>query len=449
VKAGRTSRRRLLLGALPLLALAACRPPDQMMSGPVAQIALPKQLTLIVPVPDQPSADRLAGRVRDYQSVNPNVAIDLRAINGMPRGPFDVDKWVDLLQGVASAANLDATVGWDVWAPGMIDRGILRPLDPYLADIGRPLERYFMNASVQAFRRSGRVWMLPWQAQPAMVFYNRQLFDQAGVAPLERRWSWRDLESVGGQLSRGQEKAKTWGFDVGTGPEALFYQNGGRIVDDPVEPTKPTLDDPPNVEALSWIEDLIKRLKIIPSASDARDRMGAFASGQIAMRLDRMGVRAGTYVGSPKSWGFSWAPAPPPGRITQATTANFQSWGILTSSQQVDEAWALIRHLCTRLPAEARIDGVPAFLSLQDSPDLGRLLPEGTSAYLAALGETVPTPAVPAATVIQNLLGQALFKVVGGQASPADALREAQQAALKSWGVQPKPTPAPQPSGGA
>jgi len=167
------------------------------------------------------------------------------------------------------------------------------------------------------------------------------------------------------------------------------------------------------------------------------------------MRLDRMGVRAGTYVGSPKPWTFPWAAAPPPGRVTQATTANFQSWGILTSSQQVDEAWGFIRHLCTRLPAEARIDGVPAFLSLQDSPDLGRLLPEGTSAYLAALGETVPTPAVPAATVIQNVLGLALFKVVAGQASPADALREAQQAALKSWGVQPKPTPAPQPSGGA
>jgi multiple sugar transport system substrate-binding protein len=448
MKVGRLSRRRLLLGALPILALGACRPPDQMLSGPVAQIALPKQITMIVPVPDQPSADRLAARVRDYQSVNPNVTIDLRAITGMPRGPFEVDKWVDLLQAVASAALIDAAVGWDVWAPGMIDRGILRPLDPYLADIGRPLERYFMNASVQAFRRSGRVWMLPWQAQPTMVFYNRKLFDQAGLAPLESRWTWRELEAVGGQLTRGQDKAKTWGFDVGTGPEALIYQNGGRIVDDPVEPTRPTLDDPANVEALTWIEDLIKRLKIIPSTTDTRDRMGAFASSQIAMRLDRMGVRAGTYIGSPKAWDFPWAAAPPPGRITHATTANFQSWGILTSSQQVDDAWVFIRHLCTRLPAEARIDGVPAFLSLQDSPDLGRLLPEGTAAYLTALSTTVPTPAVPMATTLQNLLSQALFRVIGSQATPADALREAQQAALKAWGVQPKPTPAPQPTGG-
>jgi ABC-type glycerol-3-phosphate transport system substrate-binding protein len=447
VKAARTSRRRLLLGALPLLALAACRPPDKIMSGPVAQIALPKQISLIVPVPDQPSADRLLGRIKDYQSVNPNVLIDLRPINGMPRGPFDVDKWVDLLQGVASAAQLDAAIGWDVWAPGMIDRGILRPLDPYLADIGRPLERYFMNASVQAFRRSGRVWMLPWQAQPAMVFYNRQLFDQAGLPPLERRWSWRDLESVGGQLSRGQDKSRVWGFDIGTGPEALIYENGGRIVDDPVEPTRPTLDDLANIDALAWVDDLIKRLKIIPGTTDARDRMGAFASAQIAMRLDRMGVRAGTYVGSPKPWTFPWAAAPPPGRVTQATTANFQSWGILSSSLQVDDAWGFIRHLCTRLPAEAKIDGVPAFLSLQDSPDLGRLLPEGTSSYLAALSETIPTPAVPAATAMQNLLAQALFKVVASQATPADALREAQQGALKAWGVKPTPTPAPQQPG--
>src|SRR5207247_11141614 len=172
---------------------------------------------------------------------------------------------------------------------------------------------------------------------------------------------------------------------------------------------------PPNVEALTWVEDLTKRLKVIPSATDARDRMGAFAAGQIAMRLDRMGVRAGTYVGSPKAWGFPWAAAPPPGRVTQATTANFQSWGILTSSQQVDEAWAFIRHLCTRLPAEARIDGVPAFLALQDSPDLGRLLPEGTDSYLKALGETVPAPSIPVAATLQTLLANPLLRVLSFQ----------------------------------
>jgi multiple sugar transport system substrate-binding protein len=447
VKGGRLTRRRLLLGALPVMALAACRPPDSLLSGPVAQIAAPKQITMIVPVPDQPNADRLAARVKDYQTVNPNVVIDLRLINGMPRGPFDVDKWVDLLEGVSSAANLDAAIGWDVWAPGMIDRGILRPLDPYLADIGRPLERYFMNSSVQAFRRSGRTWMLPWQAQPTVLFYNRQLLDAASVPPLEKRMTWRDLEAIGSQLTRGTDKAKSWGFDVGTGPEVLIYQNGGRIVDDPIEPTRPTLDEQPNVEALTWVQDLIKRLKIIPSTTDTRDRMGAFSSGQIAMRLDRMGVRGGTYVGSPKPWGFPWAAVPPPGRITQQTTANYQSWGIMSSSQQVDEAWLFIRHLCTRLPAEARIDGVPAFLALQDSPDLGRLLPEGTDSYLKALVETVPSPSIPSAATLQNLLANAHFEVMSFQAEPLDALRKAQQGALKAWVKQPKPPPAPAPAG--
>jgi multiple sugar transport system substrate-binding protein len=331
----------------------------------------------------------------------------------------------------------------------MIDRGILRPLDPYLADIGRPLERYFMNSSIQAFRRFGRVWMLPWQAQPVMLFYNRQMFDQAGAVPPEKRWTWRDVEALGGFLTRGQDKNKIWGFDIGTGPEPLIYQNGGRIVDDPVEPTRPTLDEPPNIEALAWVEDVMKRLRILPSGSDVRgdQRMGAFASEQIAMRLDRMSIRAGTFVGSPKPWAFRWAAVPPPARVTGATTANVQSWGILSNSLQVDEAWSFIRHMCTRLPAEARLDGVPAFLALQDSPELNRLLPEGASPYLQALAETVPVPAVPAANTIQNLLGTALFKVLASQATPQEALREAQQGALGAWQKQPKPTVVPAPSG--
>jgi len=441
---GRVSRRRLLLAALPAaVALAACQQAPELMSGPVAQIAVPKQISVIVPVPDQPSADRLMGRTRDYQSVNPNVTVDMRPITGMPRGPFDVDKWVDLLQGVASAAQLDAAIGWDVWAPDMIDRGILRPLDPYLADIGRPLDRYFMNASVQAFRRFGRVWMLPWQAQPVMLFYNRQILDGAGLPPLDRRMTWRDLESVAGLLTDGSDKTKVWGLDIGAGLDVLIYQNGGRIVDDPIEPTRPTLDEEPNVAALTWVEDLIKRLRVVPSSSEFRaqdSRMGAFAGGQIAMRLDRMGVRAGTYVGSPKPWAFPWGAVPPPGRVTHATTANFQSWGIVTSSTQVDEAWGFIRHMCTRLPAEARIDGLPAFLTLQNSPDLIRLLPEGSESYLRALIEAVPAPAVPVANTLANLLNNALFRVMSSQATPADALRDAQKQALASWRKQPRPT---------
>ncbi|HEV8635632.1 MAG TPA: extracellular solute-binding protein [Chloroflexota bacterium] len=440
---GPFSRRRFL-AALSALAVTACNP-GELTSKPVARIALPRQVTLLVPVPDQPSADRLAVRTRDYQNQNPNTKIDLRPVPGMPRGPFDADKWVELLYNLASAAAFDAVVGWDVWAPGMIDRGILRPLDPYLVDIGRPLERYFMNSSVQAFRRWGRVWMLPWQAQPVMLFYNRWLFDQAGIDPPTTRWTWLDVEVAGGPLTRGSDKAKTWGYDVGGGPEVLVFQNGGRLVDDPIEPTKPTLNDPANVEAFEWVEGLVQRLKISPGIADFRQfegRMGAFAGGQIAMRLDRMGVRGGAYVGSPAAWSFPWSAVAPPGRVLRATTANFQSWGILVSSAQVDDAWGVIRHLCTQLPGEAKIDGVPAFLTLQSSPDLARLLPEGTEPYLRALDEAVPTPPIPAANTISQLLSNALFRTVAGQASAADALRSAQQDALKAWNAQPAPAPA-------
>lgn len=443
------TRRGFLLTTLPLaMGLLGCQAPGQVLNGtgPVAQIALPKQVAVVVPVPDQPSADRLAGRVRDFQNVNPNVTIDLRPITGMPRGPFDVDKWVDMLTALASSALLDAAIGWDVWAPDMIDRGLLRPLDPYLADVGRPIERFFMLSAVQAFRRFGRVWMMPWQAQPVMLFYNRQSFDQAGLPMPDRRWTWREIETYGAQLTKGTEKAKTWGFDLGSALDVLIYQNGGRLVDDPIEPTRPLLDDPVNIQALAWVDDLLKRLRIIPSPVDLRgpeQRMGAFAGGQIAMRLDRMGVRAGTFVGSPKPWGFPWSAAPPPGQVTRATSANFQSWGILAASTKVDESWTFIRHLCTRLPSEARIDGIPAFLALQDTPDLGRLLPEGTESYLRALADTVPTPAVPVANTIQTLLAIALGKVMGNAMTPGDALREAQAGALKAWTKQPKPTVVP------
>lgn len=445
------TRRRLLLGALPAaLALVACSVPcSPLPEGPIAKIGVLPPVTLITPVTDKAMAERLQPRVNDYTTAHPNVTIDLRPITGMPRGPFNVDAWIELVQSLSSGGLMDMVIGWDVLAPAMIDQGILRPLDPYLADIGRPLERYFMQPSVQAFRRFGRVWMLPWQAQPVMLFYNRRLFDQANLPHIDRRAKWGDVEGIGGVLTKGSDREKVWGFDVGGALDVLIYQNGGRIVDDPVEPVRPTLDEAPNVEALSWVEDLIKRLKILPSATEVRGdrRIAAFANSQLGMRLDRMSIRGGQYLGSPKVWDFPWGVVPPPGRQQWATSANFQSWGILGGSTKVDEAWSFIRHMCTRLPAEAKIDGVPAFLSLQSSPDLGRLLPEGTESYLQALAETVPVPAIPAANRLQQLLGEALFRVMSHQYSAADSLREAQKAAIETWGAQPKPTVVAQPAG--
>src|SRR5437762_1286149 len=131
----RLTRRSLLLGALPAsLALIACQKAE-LLNGPVAQIAVPKQITLVAPVPSKQAADRLSGRTLDFTNQNPSIAIDLRPINGMPNGPFDIDRWVDLIQTLASGNYFDIAVSWDVWAPDMIDRGVVRPLDPYLADI--------------------------------------------------------------------------------------------------------------------------------------------------------------------------------------------------------------------------------------------------------------------------------------------------------------------------
>ena len=444
----RLSRRQLLLSILPTaLALNACQQIPSILDGPSARIALPQRVTVVVPVPNKAGGDRLDSRMKEFQSQNPNLAVELRPITGMPNGPFNIEKWADLLAALASSALLDIAVGWDIWAPELIDRGILRPLDPYLADIGRPIERFFMVSSVQAFRRTGRVWMLPWQAQPIVLFYNRQLFDQAGLPAPDKRWTWNDIEAVGSVLTRGQDKAKVWGYDIATGTDALIYQNGGRLVDDPIEPIKPMLDEPANIEALTWLENAVKRLRITPGGTDLRQwdqRTAAFTSSQIAMRLDRMSSRAGTYIGSPKAWTFPWGVIPAPGRVTRATSANFQSWGILAGSTRVDESWALLRHLCTTLPGEARIDGVPAFLALQDTSEFHRLLPEGTDAYLSALTETIPSPAIPAASQIQNLLNSAMMKVITSAATPAEALKEAQAGAIKAW-VKPKPTPVPPP----
>lgn len=140
----------------------------------------------------------------------------------------------------------------------------------------------------------------------ALLFYNKDLFDEAGLAyppaAVEDAWTWDEFVKVAKKLTRDRngnsaDSAKfdsnriaTYGVNLYQNNlifETLMWSNGGGIVD--YETEKILLDKPETIEVLQAIQDLIyvHRVSPTPTMQGAMPTIAAaLTSGTVAMVMD-------------------------------------------------------------------------------------------------------------------------------------------------------------------
>ncbi|MGD8414289.1 MAG: extracellular solute-binding protein [Candidatus Latescibacterota bacterium] len=130
----------------------------------------------------------------------------------------------------------------------------------------------------------GRVYGLPWVQGSRVLFYNRDLFERAGLDPNVPPATWSDLlataraiDGLGDDIS---------GFGLNLGERYVLYKkfmafawgNGGRILDDNGDVA---LDQPETIEALEYYVDLSRySLKEKQEVLDHH-----FKSGKLGMQI--------------------------------------------------------------------------------------------------------------------------------------------------------------------
>lgn len=188
-------------------------------------------------------------------------------------------------------------------------------------------------------RWNGRIWALPWIAQPVILYCNVDLFEQADVPLPDDDWRWEDFVRAGQKLTRDTNsdgRIDIWGFAQNQWPpvEIWIRQNGARLIDPQTH--RLGLQDRRVLEAMNFKADLIHKYRIAPPLSRVGQATNAlFRAGRCAMfmggasdDLDRLeGLEVRAFV----------LPAGPDG--TRATFA--WSAGLAISASVQDEALAL------------------------------------------------------------------------------------------------------------
>ncbi|SKA85304.1 carbohydrate ABC transporter substrate-binding protein, CUT1 family [Clostridium sp. USBA 49] len=101
----------------------------------------------------------------------------------------------------------------------------------------------------------GKIYALPFNTDTRLLFYNKKMFKEAGINEFPKTWD--EFFSIADKLDKKDgNKYTTLTFHpmIGNfGFDTIALSNGGRTVNDFMNPTKPTANLPQNVEALEWM----------------------------------------------------------------------------------------------------------------------------------------------------------------------------------------------------
>ena len=285
--------------------------------------------------------DIITHSISEWQSANPKIKL---VFEHTPYTGYD-SKILTRIAGGAAPDIIATEVDYFVT---FASKNVLEDLTPYFeADTAFSKEAFFPTIR-DRFTVNDRLYAVPRDVAPfACVFYNKNLFDEAGLQYPSDDWTWDDLLRLGRALTKKDANDRTvqYGF-YGWAWQNFVYGNGGALVDNVKNPTRVMIDDPKTIQGLQFYSDLINLYKIMPTPV-ALSNMGMgvdlmFASGRLAMFLSGIWETPGL-----RNYDFKWDVAmfPKNPQGLRAFGSGGSGYAILKSSKHKKEAWEVIKAL--------------------------------------------------------------------------------------------------------
>ncbi|GAA4905098.1 extracellular solute-binding protein [Tessaracoccus lubricantis] len=174
----------------------------------------------------------------------------------MDTANFDAQKFATL----AAAGNLPDVVQMDrAFIATYAQKGLLMPMDDCFAAQEVDAGEYWYPAVVEDVTWDGNIYAAPQFFQPSIIIVNKAVTEPAGVTADQFDTSKPDeLVALAGELTQMKgAQPTTLGFDPDM-PGSIatwFTVFGGGVMDDD---GKPVIDDPKNVEALTFLKELME-----------------------------------------------------------------------------------------------------------------------------------------------------------------------------------------------
>ncbi|HRE25006.1 MAG TPA: sugar ABC transporter substrate-binding protein [Anaerolineales bacterium] len=430
----------LVATALGLLA-AACAPAatpvvvENTVEVPVTQIV---EVPVEVTAPPDPTAapepvtltyftfsaapdhlDHLDAMIAAFEATHPNVTIEVET------APFN-EYFTKLQTLIAGGTAPDIfELNYENFV-SYASKGVLLDLSSQSAgDASFAADVYYPRA-YDAFSLNGMQLGLPATFSTVGMFYNKDLFDQAGLDYPTSDWTWADAVAAGQQIN--DPAAGVYGLYSPT----QFWEFYKKAAQNDCEffnadKTEATINSPQCVEALQTMVNFVQTDKVMPSDAD----MGGVSDGDL-FKSGKLGmIVTGIWMFSAfQDAGFEWDIVVEPGLKNQATHFFANGVSVFAATQHPQEAWEWAKFFTSSPEAATiRVEAGWELPAVSDTAVFDSYLqqtpPANRQAVLDSLNFAIVPPVIERQSEMQDAVNKLLDQVKLGQLTPQEALDQA------------------------
>ena len=357
--------------------------------------------------------------VQAFETSHPNIKVNVET------APF-ADYFTKLQTLIAGGTAPDVfELNYENFVP-YADKGLLLDLSPMMKADSNLDPAVYSERANQAFSYNGMQLGLPSTFSTVMLFYNKDLFDKAGLDYPTADWTWNDVVEAGKKLN--DPANGVWGLYSGIQFWEFYKkaaQNNCKFFNE--DKTEVLINSPECVQALQTMVDMVEVHKIQPSTEDMAGQSDGdmFTAGKLAMDVTGIWMFS-AYKDAP----FKWDITVEPGMATKATHFFANDASIFAATKHPQEAYEWVKFL-TSDPEVAKIRiasgwELPALKDPALFQDyLSQTPPENRQAVIDSLEFAVVPPVIVRQSEMQDAINKLLEQVMLGELTPQEALDQA------------------------
>lgn len=285
----------------------------------------------------------------EFERLNPDIKVELVMLSG----------WTaERLTRYAGGSAPDVTMEWELEFAQFANQGVYLDLTPFIEkdpEFQAYLHNDVLTPLLGAFQWEGKQLGLPEQNAPVVMFYNKDLLSEAGLAEPtmewdDPSWNWDVFLDYAKKMTRTQGTEIThYGYGdmwwTQLSMMMMGWSNNGQWFDNQAAPTRSMMNNPNMVEAIQFYADLWLLHEVAPTWPERvqEDTVDRFASGRLGM-----GITGHWLVPMFKEAGinFDVAPIPMgPQGTSGMTDLGTTGLAIYNTTQHPEEAWRLVKFL--------------------------------------------------------------------------------------------------------
>jgi fructooligosaccharide transport system substrate-binding protein len=226
-----------------------------------------------------------------------------------------------------------------------------------------PLEKYWdkndfddlIDTAKASVIWNGHIWAAPLNESSCLIFYNKRLFEEAGIiAPekLEDAWDMEQLLDAAKKLTKRDKEGNIVQYGIQPSMFAINNKNEGMAYTqmlfvwwfggDILSPDRKTatgyFDSPQSIDAIRYYGELYYKHKGAPDF----EIVNGFENGKIAMWINGpwlLGIWKNNF---PEFYNGGWGAMPLPGGSASASPTGSWNIAITSQSKNKDKAWQIV-----------------------------------------------------------------------------------------------------------